>query len=113
MRQSGIVHLDMFGAVVGQNAVSLVFTKPKVVTKTTTTPETQLAPQTVRIAYDNRVTAVQGQTGVAPVLNANVYAESGVDIAEGYTFTHAGNRFRVSDVVPVAGGIVAKCQAIG
>lgn len=114
MRQSGIVHVDMMGQVVGQNAVAIVFTKPKVTLKdSASTPEMQLAPQIVRIAYDNRAVAVQGQAGSAPILNADVYAEVGSDIDEGYTFSHAGNKFRVTDVVPVAGALVAKCQAIG
>lgn len=113
MRQSGIVHLDMMGRVVGQNAVAIVFTKPGGTTKTGTTPDTQLAPQIVRIAYDNRAMSIQGAAGEAPVLNADVYAETGADIDEGYTFTHAGNSFRVVDVIPVASGVVAKCKALG
>ena len=117
MRQSGIVHVDMMGAVVGQNAVAIVFTKPGTLSKDTppgTKPvDTVLAPQIVRISYDNRVGSVQGAAGSAPILNADVYAEAGADIDEGYTFSHAGNSFRVVDVIPVASGVVAKCQAIG
>lgn len=114
MQQRGVVHPDMVGVVVAQNAVSIVFTKPAVNPGDgTVTPAVDLAAQIVRIAYDNSVAKAEGAAGTAPVLNAQVYAETGVDIAEGYTFLHAGNRFRVSDIVPVAGGIHAYCMAIG
>lgn len=109
-----LVHPSMLGEVIGQVEVSMVFTKPAINPGDgTVTPETNLAAQTIRIAYDNRVVVAEGVAGTAPKLNAQVYAVTGTDIAEGYTFTHANNRFRVTDIVPVAGGIHAYCLAIG
>lgn len=109
-----LVHPDRQAAIIAQNEVALVLTKPKATNGDgTVTGPTTLAAQTVRISYDSRVVVVEGAAGKAPVLNAQLYAVAGTDIAEGYTFTHEGNRFRVTDVVPVAGGIHAFCMAIG
>lgn len=100
---------------------SIAFTKPKVTLKTGATTDTLLAAQTVRIAYNNPVTLIEGESGTAPQVGAIVYGVQGhpdesvedTDMAEGYTFTHEGNRFRISDVIPVPGGLQAICIALG
>lgn len=80
-----------------------------------------LSAQTVRVAYDNRPTIAEGQAGVAPILQAVVYGVKGhpdpaiadTDIQEGDEFEHEENRFRVTDIIPVPGGVQAVCKAIG
>lgn len=108
-------------AKIQRKPVSLVFTKPKVTLKTGPGTETVLAAQTVRISYNNPVALVEGEAGTAPKMGAIVYGVKGhpsedvpdTDIDEGYTFAHEGNTFRVSDVIPVPGGLQAVCIAIG
>jgi hypothetical protein len=98
---------------VQRKPASVVMTRPKVVTKTSTTPESVLAAQTVRIASDNRPRPIEGVAGSAPVRHAIVYGVVGhpdpavtdTDMAEGYTFTHEGDRYRCVDVIAVPGGV--------
>jgi hypothetical protein len=99
--------------------VSIVFTTPRIVSKTGTTAAAALEAQTVRIAYNNPVKLIEGESGTAPQVGAVVYGVVGhpsaedTDIGEGYTFEHEGNRFRISDVIPVPGGLQAICVALG
>ncbi len=95
---------------------SIVFTKPRVVAADgTVTPETQLAAQTVRVVSDNRATLVEGVAGAAPQRHVVVYgvkdhpdpAIVDSDIQEGYAFVLDGDTYRVTDTIPVPGGIQA------
>lgn len=106
-------------ATIQDKSTSVVFTKPKIVTKTGTTPAVELPAQTVRVEYVSRASLVEGVAGAAPQLHAVVFGVKGhptvadSDIAEGYEFTHEGNRFRVTDVLPVQGGVQAIAVAVG
>lgn len=97
----------------------IVFTKPAVVTKTGTTPATALDPQAVRITYDIRAMIEQGTAGLAPVLMAVVDGVrdhptlDDTDMAEGYVFTFHGDRFRITDVILIPGGIRGIARAMG
>jgi hypothetical protein len=90
---------------------AVVFTKPRVVTKSSTTPETQLAAQILRVNSDNRPSAVEGVAGLAPRRQAVVYGVTDhptvadTDMAEGYTFLHEGDHYRCVDVIVVPGGL--------
>jgi hypothetical protein len=112
MRPLEIIHPDLLSVVVAQNTTSIVFTVPAVTTKSGGTAQHDLAAQTVRVSYDTRAFALAGEAGTAPLLRAIVYADDAVDIAEGYRFTHAGNRLRVTDVIPTGGGIQAYCEEV-
>lgn len=98
---------------------SIVFTKPAVVTKTGTTPATDLDPQAVRITYDVRAMIEQGTAGLAPVLMALVDGVkdhptlSDTDMAEGYVFVYHGDRFRITDTILIPGGIRGIAKAMG
>lgn len=93
--------------------VDIEFVKPKEVTKSGTIPEMVLPPQTVRIEYDSRATTVAGVAGTAPIMRATIFGVRGhpdlddTDIAEGYTFQYEGDHFRITDVIPVIGGVQA------
>lgn len=90
---------------VGGNATSVVFTKPKVVTSSGTTPATVLAAQTVRIESDSRPRSVPGIAGAAPMRQAYVFGvvdhpvQADTDMEEGYTFTLDGDKYRCIDVI--------------
>lgn len=98
---------------------SIVFTKPKVVTKTGTTPESDLDPQDVRITYDVKAILEQGTAGLAPVLMAVVDGVrdhptlEDTDMEEGYTFVYRGDRFRISDIFLIPGGVRGIARAMG
>lgn len=88
---------------------TVVFTKPKSVSKTGTTPATVLAPQVVRIEFDNRSTAIEGAAGVAPSLKLIVYGIQhhatlpATDMQEGYTFAMDGDSYRCINVLSLPG----------
>lgn len=98
-----------------RNKLPIVFTKPKVVTKTGTTPETALPAQMVRVTSDSRATVVGGVAGTAPKHALVVFGVKGhpdpavtdTDIDEGYTFPYDGETYRVNKVIPVPGGVQA------
>lgn len=96
--------------------ISVVFTRPRVVAADgTVTPETVLPAQTVRVVSDSRATLVAGVAGAVPQRHVVIYGvvghpDSGVldsDIAEGYTFVLDDDRYRVTDTIPVPGGVQA------
>lgn len=93
-----------------RNPVSVAFTRPRVVTKTGTTPATVLAAQTVRIESDNRASAEDGIAGTAPIRQAIVYGICNhatlpdTDMEEGYTFAYQGDAYRCIDVKLVPSG---------
>lgn len=100
---------------------SIAFTRPKVVTKSGTTPETVLAAQTVRVVADNRATPVEGVAGAAPTRAVIIYgvvdhpdpAVADTDIREGYTALIDGKHYRVTDVLSVPGGLQALARVLG
>lgn len=91
--------------------LGIAFTKPKVVTKTSTTPEAVLPRQIVRIESDNRPSVVKGVAGAAPQRHAIVYGVrdhpsedvADTDMEEGYIFTLEGDNYRCIDVILVPG----------
>lgn len=102
------------------DAVAIVFTVPKVVEKDgTVTPAYDLAAQTVRVRYEIRAMIEQGAAGTAPVLYAIVDGvryhpdEPDTVMEEGYTFTLDGNRFRITDVILIPGGIRGIARVMG
>ena len=64
---------------------------------------------------------VIGEGGTSPAISAIVYGVKGhpsedvpdSDIDEGYEFLIDGNLFRVTDIIPVPGGIQAVCKGVG
>lgn len=108
------IHPDLAGVVVVQNAASIVFTVPASNDGLgTVTPESDLAAQSVRVAYDMRAIVERSSEGDAPALTGTVYAATGANIATGYEFTHSGNHLRITDVIPVPNGIQAKFTGVG
>lgn len=107
------------GLRVAWEPASIVFTKPAVITKTGTTPASDLDAQSVRITYDVKAIIEQGTAGLAPVLMAVVDGVKDhptlddTDMAEGYTFTHNGDRFRITDTILIPGGIRGIARAMG
>lgn len=99
-----------------RNPTTVTFTRPKVVTKTGTTPATVLAPQVVRIEPDNRESIAQGIAGVAPLLHATVYGICNhatlpdTDMDEGYTFDYLGDHYRCINVKLVPTGNPGEAQ---
>lgn len=93
-----------------RNPVSVEFTRPKIVTKTSTTPETVLPVQVVRIESDNRASAEDGIAGTAPIRQAIVYGIVNhatlpdTDMEEGYTFEYQEDVYRCIDVKLVPSG---------
>lgn len=105
---------------IGWEPVEVVFTVPRVVEKDgTVTPAYDLAAQTVRVRYQTRALIEQGTAGLAPVLYAIVEGvrdhptENDTDMEEGYTFTHNGDRFRITDTILIPGGIQGIARAMG
>lgn len=101
-------------------AVSVIFTKPQVTTGGVTTPPTPLPAQLVRINSDNRASAVQGIAGLVPKRIVLIYGvtahptEPANDIREGYTFSYAGETYRVVDIIPgTPGEIQAQATSAG
>ena len=95
---------------------SVAFTKPRVVAGDgTVTPETQLPAQIVRIVSDSRATLVEGVAGAAPQRHVVIYGIkdhpdediADTDIQEGYTFVLDNDLYRVTDTIPVPGGVQA------
>jgi hypothetical protein len=99
----------------------VVFTKPKVVRKTSVTAASALPAQTVRVVADNRATPVEGVAGAAPSRAVIIYGvrdhpDSGVadtDIQIGYEATIDGKHYRITDVLLVPGGVQALARVIG
>lgn len=95
---------------------SIAFTTPRqVAADGTVTPETQLPAQIVRVVSDSRATLVEGVAGAAPQRHVVVYgvkdhpdpAVADNDIEEGYRFQWDGDTYRVTDTIPVPGGVQA------
>lgn len=102
-------------AMMSRRPSTMTFTRPKVVHKDGTVTPPVTISQIVRVEYDNRPTIAQGVAGVAPILQAVIYGVVGhpdesiadTDIDEGYEFDWDGNHFRITDVIPVPGGVQA------
>lgn len=93
---------------------SVVMTRPRVVTKTGTTPEVTLDPQVVRIDGDSRANLVSAVAGARPVWQAEItgivdHPQASIvdtDIEEGYTFVHNNDRYRITEVWRDVPGLV-------
>ena len=101
---------------IGRNPTTVIFTRPKVITKTGTTPAVELAPQVLRIESDNRASPVQGESGTAPIRQAIVYGICNhptlpeTDMEEGYEFDYQGDKYRCVDVKLVPSGVPGEKQ---
>lgn len=108
-------------AKIQRKPTSIAFTKPRVVTKTASTPETTLAAQTVRVVADNRATPVEGVAGAAPTRAVIIYgvkdhpdpAVADTDVEIGYMASIDGKHYRVVDVLLVPGGVQALARVVG
>lgn len=100
---------------------SVVFTVPKVVNADgTVTAAYTLDAQTVRVRYEIRALIEQGTAGLAPVMYAIVDGvrdhptEPDTIMDEGYTFVlNDDDRFRITDVILIPGGIRGIARAMG
>lgn len=99
---------------------SIAFTVPRVVNADgTVTAAHELDAQTVRVRYETRALIEAGTAGAAPVLYAIVDGVrdhptlEDTDMEEGYTFIHNGDRFRITDVILIPGGIRGIARAMG
>lgn len=98
---------------------TVTFARPKSVSKIGTTAATTLAPQVVRIEFDNRSTAIEGAAGVAPSLKLIVYGIQhhltlpATDMQEGYTFVMDGDTYRCVDVLSLPGERQGVWEAMG
>jgi hypothetical protein len=99
---------ELTAFVISWRPVTVTFSTPRKVAKNgTVTPESTLSPQTIRIDGDSRANLVRADAGAAPVWQAEITAMPDADIDEGYTFVHAGNHYRITEVWHEAGRIRA------
>ena len=101
-----------------RNPSSVSFVKPAVVTATTSTPETTLDPQTVRISPDSRASMTESVTGMAARRRVVVFGWrnhatlADTDMAEGYRFSYDGENYRINDILRPPGEIQGLSEAI-
>lgn len=108
-------------ALILRKPASVIFTKPQVTLKSGITPPTALAAQTVRVVSDNRASTVEGESGAAPTRAVIIYGVKGhplesvvdTDINEGYTCLIDGDRYRVTEIILVPGGVQALARVWG
>ena len=104
---------------ISDKPTSVVFTVPgSVAADGTVTPAADLAAQTVRLETDDRATMLLGDAGAAPVMQLIIFGIRGhatlpdTNMVEGYRFRHAGDNYRIDDIILTIGEIQGVAVAV-
>lgn len=102
---------------------SVVFTKPRTVDGVTgaVTAATPLAAQTVRVVADNRASLMEAAAGATPTRTVMIFGVKDhpdasvldTNIAVGYEASIDNQKYRVTQIWLVPGGVQAQARMIG